>query len=114
MDLAQKARELEIEESLYVSLLNTFEERLADDLSALERSIVGSDLDAIYAAAHSIKGASASLCLWPIYEAASEICSFAREGKVVSIDPQLSVIREETDILSRLLRNRAGGVADGP
>lgn len=108
MDLSEKARELEIEESLYVALLKTFEQHLSADLSALERAISASDLDALYAAAHSIKGASGSLSLWSIYDAAAEVCSFAREGQVVSIAPQLSIIRGEMDALSCLLRHRPG------
>lgn len=108
MDLSEQAHELEIEESLYVSLLQTFEEHLSRDLSALELAISASDLDALYATAHSIKGASSSLSLWPIYYAATEVCAFARAGKVVPIDSQLSIIRTEKAALSRLLRNRPG------
>lgn len=114
MDFSQKARELEIDESLYVALLKTFEKHVADDLSAIDRALVGSDHDALYRAAHSIKGASGSLSLQVIYDAASQICTSAREGLAGSIHPQLSVIREEMVVLSRLLSNRAEGTEDGP
>lgn len=112
MDFEQAARELEIDEATYISLVKRFYELTQDDLSALDRSLAASDLTNVHSAAHSIKGASASLGLWDIYEAASSICERAKEGTADSIADLASSVRRGLDTLSREMDRTAEGPVD--
>lgn len=111
MDFEQAARELEIEKSAYVSLLGRFCELTQNDLSLLEGSLAASDLTGVHSAAHSIKGASASLSLLEIYGAASAICETAQAGSSDSIAELTSAIRKALDSLASELAQADGGAA---
>lgn len=109
MDFSQNARELEIQESEYVSLLGVFESQTHNDLMAMEKALADSDLTQVYAAAHSIKGASGSLNLWKMHEAAAEICTCANEGSTEPIGLLLAALRSEFKWLTdRLSETREG------
>lgn len=114
MNLSENARELELEESEYRALLEMFHHHLESDVSALQEALHSSDLNAVYQAAHSIKGASGSLNLWSIYEAASEICSHANEGTAGQIGRPLSAIETQRKVLAGLLGMGPEGSSDGP
>ncbi len=113
MNLARIARELEIDESEYIALLRLFQRHTTEDLETLKRAEADSQLDAVYRAAHSIKGASATLCLWPIHDAASEICTDVNEGISKTIGLRVADIEAELSSLVRLLDGNEGETADG-
>lgn len=108
MDLARIARELEIDQSQYVSLLNLFRRQTLNDLDAMRDARIRSDLPAVFRAAHSIKGASANLDLWAIHEIAAEICSDANHGSAAPIDERIRQIAVELEAIDRLLDQQAG------
>lgn len=112
MDFEQVARDLEIEKATYVSLLRRFCELTEKDISLLDESLAASDLSGVYSAAHSIKGASASLSLWDIYEAASAICEGAKTESPESIAVLSAAIRKELGLLLSRVADADEGLAD--
>lgn len=110
MDFSHIAQELEIDESEYLSLLKIFETHTVKDLAELRTALANSNFDAVHAAAHSIKGASGSLSLWGIHEAATRICDSVNAATVEPIAAQLSIIQDELELLSRVLtEGKEGG-----
>ena len=109
MDFSSSARELEIEETEYLSLLKLFETHALRDLDELRAAMQGPDLTAAHSAAHSIKGASGSLNLLEIHDAASLICAWANDGIAEPIGPKVTYIQEQLDALSQALCENAGG-----
>lgn len=114
MDFGQIARELEIDESVYLSLLKRFCELTHHDLDLLDGALAKSDFTELYSAAHSIKGASASLSLTQISDAASVICEAAKEAKSDSVAGLSRGIRKEIDSLSSSIIQFDQGSVDDP
>lgn len=109
MDFASSARELEIEEDEYLSLLRLFEIHALRDLDELRTAIQVPDLAAVHSAAHSIKGASGSLNLMEIHAAASLICAWANDGLAEPIGAKIIHIQEHLTTLSKALCENIGG-----
>lgn len=109
MDFSENARELEIEETEYLSLLRLFETHAKKDLANLRSALNEENLTAVREAAHSIKGASGSLNLWDIHEAAERICTLAHEEIVEPIGAQAAIIVGGLDNIAESLAAETGG-----
>lgn len=84
------------DEELLEELLILFKDSSASDLDLLQKAIDSDDAAGIVSAAHSLKGASASLGVEGIRALATEMESAAREG-------QTSVAREKISQMSSLI-----------
>jgi histidine phosphotransfer protein HptB len=80
MDFKLLAKKLGLEEDEYLELLELFIDTSPRDIATLEHAIGTKNADEAEKAAHSLKGASASLSLTEIAELAKQIEKSAREG----------------------------------
>ncbi|MBM9613589.1 Hpt domain-containing protein [Desulfobulbus rhabdoformis] len=84
------------DEELLEELLTLFKDSSSADLEQLQTAIAGEDTDGIVRAAHSLKGASASLGIEGIRGIAMAMESDAREGSV-------AVARDKVEEMRTLL-----------
>jgi histidine phosphotransfer protein HptB len=79
MDFKQLAEKIGLEENEYIELIELFIDTSAADMTTLENAVEKENADEVEKAAHSLKGASASLGLTDIAEIARLIEENARE-----------------------------------
>nr|WP_320012845.1 Hpt domain-containing protein [uncultured Desulfobulbus sp.] len=84
------------DEELLEELLILFKDSASADLEQLQQAINSEDTDGVVRAAHSLKGASASLGMEGIRDIAMAMESDARDGSV-------AVARQKIDEMSALL-----------
>lgn len=87
------------DEELLEELLTLFKDSSAGDLEKLSQAAKSDDPEGVVSAAHSLKGASASLGIEGIRVLALEIETAAREG---SVQCALEKEAELADLLSRI------------
>ena len=84
------------DEELLEELLTLFKDSASADLEQLQQAINSEDTDGVVRAAHSLKGASASLGIEGIRDIAMAMESDARDGSV-------AVARQKVEEMSALL-----------
>ena len=82
------------DEELLDELIILFKDSSADDLKQLQAGVGADDAAAVAAAAHSLKGASASLGIEAILELAMDMEKDAREGSVSSARENITEMGE--------------------
>lgn len=87
------------DEELLAELLTLFKDSAAADVEQLRQAIVAGDAPGVVRAAHSLKGASASLGLESIHQLALAMESDARGG---SIDVAQEKIEEMSELLEQV------------
>jgi histidine phosphotransfer protein HptB len=103
MNLKQFAENLGIEQDEFLELIELFWETSTTDLSKVGSAIASGDREAAVDAAHSIKGAAASLGLMEIYEAAKQMESDARQDRLSRVAEATDVLKEGLDRLAKSL-----------
>lgn len=83
LDLEKIAKELEFDLEDVEMLLEVFLESVQESLISLKNAIESKDFEAIFKAAHSIKGSAANLLLKDISELAKEIELAGRKEKEI-------------------------------
>lgn len=86
---------------LLVELLDIFKDSMRSDLQLLEQGLVEGSADKICSAAHSIKGAAASLGIIGINEVAQQVEKDSREGGLEVAREKLATLQE---LLAELLK----------
>lgn len=84
------------DEELLEELLDLFKDASRGDFEQLKSAVAAEDASGIVAAAHSLKGASASLGIEGIRQLATDMESAAREGSV-------TVARDQLDAMAAML-----------
>jgi histidine phosphotransfer protein HptB len=103
MNLKQFAENLGIEQDEFLELIQLFWETSTTDLSKVESAIASGDREAAADAAHSIKGAAASLGLMEIYEAAKQMEIDARQDRLSRIAEATGELKEALTRLAKSL-----------
>ena len=109
MDVSHIARELELDESEYLSLLKIFLSQTEKDVSEAQEATARSASKELHAAAHSIKGAAGSLGLSEIEGAASRICTTSTSVDRALIEAELAVITRGLAELAPLVERGSEG-----
>jgi HPt (histidine-containing phosphotransfer) domain-containing protein len=89
------------DEELLQELIDIFKKSCSDDYQAMKSSIADNDPAKTCAAAHSIKGAAASLGIIGIRDIASEIENDSRAGSLASANDRI----EDLNALLQQLQN---------
>jgi HPt (histidine-containing phosphotransfer) domain-containing protein len=89
------------DEQLLQELIDIFKKSCSDDYQSIKTSIAENDPAKICAAAHSIKGAAASLGIIGIRDIASEIENDSRAGSLASAHDRI----DDLDLLLQQLQN---------
>jgi HPt (histidine-containing phosphotransfer) domain-containing protein len=103
MDFKQFAEKLGLEEDEYLELLELFIDTSATDIANLENAVGTKNAVEAEKAAHSLKGASASLGLTKIAELAKQIEKSAREGSTKDGVELLESIKEKIIGIKKLM-----------
>ena len=90
------------DEELLEELLVLFKDSSQSDLELLRQAVVAKDANGVMRAAHSLKGAAASLGMEGIRQVAMEMESDARKGSVAIATEQLAVMGALLDQLNTL------------
>lgn len=90
------------DEELLVELMDIFKESSANDFSQIEEGLAEKNADKICSAAHSIKGASASLGVESIRDIAMAIESDSRSGSVAVAEEKIETLKELINLLQEL------------
>jgi HPt (histidine-containing phosphotransfer) domain-containing protein len=104
MDIDEQARNLALERDDYVALMESFLQTTKDDLEKLDTALAENDLSQVAKIAHHIRGASVSLELHKIAEAAKKAeLSFKSNSKEQAI-AAARIIRAELEFTSKAIR----------
>ncbi len=90
------------DEELLQELIDIFKKSCSDDYQALKKSITEKDSEKTCAAAHSIKGAAASLGIIGIRDIASEIETDSRSGSLATAQNRIDDLEELLQQLQNL------------
>ncbi len=105
MDFDKLAEKLGLDHDEYVELVELFTETSESDLASLENAIETQNPGDAEKAAHSLKGASASLGLTDIAEIARQIEKNAKENSIQDGTELIADIREKI----QTIKHRIGG-----
>jgi HPt (histidine-containing phosphotransfer) domain-containing protein len=106
MDLDALCEELELDREQFSQFVSLFIEVAVADLARLKEASARGDLVGVAEAAHSIKGAAASLALEGIFSLAKTLETHARAGEGEAIPDTLEWLRREIDRLKVFLEER--------
>lgn len=101
-DLEEFIKHMDYGKETNLEIIEVFIRTGRSDLARLEEAINSGDAGAAAAAAHSIKGAAASLGLMGIYSRARAIEERARSGSATGIQEGLQAIAEDLDQIVEL------------
>ena len=101
MDFNIMAQNLGLEESEFLELVELFIDTSSSDIQKIESALESDDTDSTSQAAHSLKGASASLGLREISETAHKVERNARKGSLDGVPESIRKIREKIEELKR-------------
>lgn len=104
MNIKKLAENLGLEEDDYLEILELFSESGRTDLDALEAAVKSNDAEGTVRAAHSIKGASASLGLPELSELAKDIELKAREQDMNGMEARTETLRSQFELVVKLVR----------
>lgn len=104
MNIKKLAEDLGLEEDDYLEILELFAESGRTDLDALEAAVKSNDAEGTVRAAHSIKGASASLGLPALSELAKDIELKAREQDMNGMEARIETLRSQFGLVVKLVR----------
>lgn len=90
------------DEELLEELLDLFRDASNGDLEQLKRAVEAGDTSGVVTAAHSLKGASASLGIEGIRELAAAMESAARDGSVAIAEESLDAMTSMLEQLNSL------------
>ncbi len=90
------------DEELLDELIVLFKDSAASDFSKLQSAAANNDMDGILAAAHSLKGASASLGIEGIRALAMDIEEAARENTLENTMDKVAQMSALLDLLQKL------------
>lgn len=108
MDVKALSEQIGLEEDEYLEMLDMFVESAGEDLQRLEAALAAGDAPAAHAAAHSLKGASGSLCLEELFEQARAIDDKARAGDLAGVDSLCKNLRARYRELAADIQARTG------
>ncbi len=101
IDFNRMAQNLGLEESEFVELVELFIDTSNADIKKLETALETDDIDSTSQAAHSLKGASASLGLREISETALKMEKRAKKGSLDGVAESIRKIRKNIEELKR-------------
>lgn len=90
------------DDSLLAELVGIFKESCSDDFLALREGIAQDDAEKSCAAAHSLKGAAASLGVEGIREIAQEIEEDSRQGSLVVAREKIADLQQLLALLDKI------------
>jgi HPt (histidine-containing phosphotransfer) domain-containing protein len=113
MILPQMADAMGLTESELIELLCLFAETAQSDLAAIESAVSSGDALKASNAAHSLKGAAASLGLPEIHEEARLIEQAAREGKLAEARETLPSLARHVAEMARVFASQGANAGAG-
>jgi histidine phosphotransfer protein HptB len=98
MNIKELAKTIELDEETYLQLLGLFYERSTADLLKIESALSDGSGQGVADAAHSIKGAAASLAIQDISEQARELEMKGRQNDLSGVEKMISALRQNVEI----------------
>jgi HPt (histidine-containing phosphotransfer) domain-containing protein len=76
-------------------VLNTFQQRIPEEMAAMESAFQQNDAEQVARVAHRVKGCSASMSAGRLAQAAAEIEEAARGGRVTEVPANIQHLHQE-------------------
>lgn len=95
LDIRQGLKLLNGKEALYHRLLQRYAMTHRDDMASLRQQLAGGQKEDARRLAHSLKGASASLGISAVQQAASDLEAAIMTGELEIIEPLIELVHEE-------------------
>jgi HPt (histidine-containing phosphotransfer) domain-containing protein len=90
-------------------VLDKFQQRLPEELEAMEKALELGDTEQVGRIAHRVRGSSATVSAERIMQAATEIESASREGRPAELPARLDHLRDEM----KTIRGQFSDTSDG-
>jgi two-component system sensor histidine kinase TorS len=104
MNFRELAENLDIEEELYLELIELFIQTGTSDLDKIRSAVEERDAEQVANAAHSLKGAAVSLGLIKLSETAREIEEKARNDQLERISEAAHELKKKLDEIAELAK----------
>jgi histidine phosphotransfer protein HptB len=99
MNIKELAKTIELDEEIYLQLLGLFCERSTTDLVKMESALTDGSGQGVADAAHSIKGAAASLAIQEISEQARELEMKGRQNDLAGVEKMISALKQKVELV---------------
>lgn len=103
MNLRELAKSLELGMDEFLEIVDLFVKKSRSDLDEMQAALNEKDRQGVITAAHSIKGASISLGLKELYEAARQTEMEAHENNFHGVSKKILVIGERLRQIAQIL-----------
>jgi histidine phosphotransfer protein HptB len=103
MNIEELARTIELDEETYLQLLKLFYERSTSDLMKIESAFRDGFSQGVADAAHSIKGAAASLAIQEISEQAKQVEIKGRQDDLNGVEGMISVLKQKVGLIKDVI-----------